>query len=682
MKIIQKSDINPKIRNIYTDFNYTQFFTAQNQEQYLKNYMYKKTNLETEQENKYFILKLLMRNIDWQRIAKSGMLQENFIVSQFSISQLVENKIIKNDEYQINYFPIKIFTYLPADHLCKYNNLSKNYEIILSSDSSNDSDNFTIESQQFYQYYVDFINKDKKDYIQNTNKIYPDKENYKINDVHRYDFLQNNVINNDYINKSKYSRRFYDIDSNSSFDDNSSNSSENTKNSLQFFTYDKKYMGEITYNINVISSNSFISTSSITTEYITNSIRYVGIDKKELIKNQKLNLKFIVQHYTMYDICKYYKFTEEELNDNKYGLILNNDNEITKYNFEILFKYQNFDTTKASFKQFINSNITNINNTAKYNFCLYQTFDLNDSTYNQFLTQIKNKFIINDDYKNELSQILAISALQSDDLFEYNVKFHQNDLLNSVYIEKIYYPSSSSISASSWFLGTKQSNYGDIKSLVNINNTDMSRKFTYNDYTYHFIKNISQDNNAIVKYSDNVIITNCKVEDKIRMICALTTNEENYIYYIKTDGYYIGEYNNSDLNKKDINQELRENLSYQHNDFLQTYPIINAYYDNNGYYIKLWTQKYKNYQCGKKEVDSDTLEYFSQQCYFKFGKNICNLNYFNNKNYYIVGRKDLLNCNKNNLIQVKVYFKDIMAILDNKCLAAKIVYVDNAEALE
>ena len=71
--------------------------------------------------------------------------------------------------------------------------------------------------------------------------------------------------------------------------------------------------------------------------------------------------------------------------------------------------------------------------------------------------------------------------------------------------------------------------------------------------------------------------------------------------------------------------------------------------------------------------------FFHTQDYLKEGVNYCHQKYEYNRNYFIVGTKKILraeyNLNDSALQPVKIYFDDIIAILDNKCLAASKVYV-------
>ena len=119
-----------------------------------------------------------------------GMLQEKFIVSQISLDQLEYHNIISEYTENNPYLPIKFFHYLVPQLLCKYNNLTKKldwenylYPPIPKDESSQSSSSFAsittrqiTESiqQPFYEYYINYINQDLNEFIEDTNKFFTD----------------------------------------------------------------------------------------------------------------------------------------------------------------------------------------------------------------------------------------------------------------------------------------------------------------------------------------------------------------------------------------------------------------------------------------------------------------------------------------------------------------------------
>lgn len=641
-------------------FDYIQFFKAENQSEYFKNYMYELTN-KLASNLKYFMIKREMRNLNWKFLSSSGLLQENFITCIFTIKQLVDNGIL-SDLYKDAYLPIKIFHYLIPQLLCKYNNLSniiqirKRKEIVESSSSSNSSyssyssdslnsyesyssyesynsnssessnnsylndidQNYQIYEIQFYKHYFNLINEDKQEYYLNSQRIV-DPMYYSNADVHLYDFLENKLQYN-FNNSCLYTVRSYD------------KINDDLYSSLSYWTRQRKYVG----NVNIVyddyeiqpNGQQKIVQKSYNKEYITGKQRNVGIDKTELLKNQNIDLDFASKIYSIDQICKYYKFTSKELLNHKDGIILNQQSQPTIYNFNILFKYQTLDTNNSDFKQFYNYHKNNFTDEQLTIFGLYQKIDYT-ITNNQIIPIDNETYsnltkYTNGQYSNSYIRTLGVSEKKDGAIYPITKQF-----LNVT---------------NNWFTSTKiRYNYGSI------------RGNTISQY-YDYLQNITEETDFYKTRTDNILVVNVDQQKKIEMIKRIeqaqgnsSTGIINISIYYPNEFWYNTEY------KKLLDQ------------------------DQNGKFIKLFTWKYDQYYVGLEQKIGSVSQYYHSKYYYNKGLNVCDKKYTRNKDYFIVGTKSFMlykyNVSKENLLQVKVYIKDIVCIMDNKCLATKKIYV-------
>lgn len=430
------------------------------------------------------------------------------------------------------------------------------------------------------------------------------------------------------------------------------------------------------------NEQSIAKTISISKAYIADTKRSVGLDRIELIKHQQLPLSFVCQYYTLDQICQYYKFTVEELAENKNGLNINGVfTQWTSKSLEILFKYQllnilndNYTSFNQDFDIFYNTNKSLLTDKALKYLCVYQKITDYQGNLNPVFSQFS-------EYSNN-----SLTSLCSKAYFE--------DLYDNVYYNTDVLDTQFDVQQLNTYRGVYKAHGVFIKELLDpvnnstliLNGASYSRNVDLTEYNY---TTITLSNHSSYLY-ETINIDNSH------------SNDSNH-YSKKTDNVIV--YNMSDADKKVILEDIRyryivnKNISHENNSIYEMnymndvdvhIPYLYKQYDNvsssiikqdanNRYYLDLCVRKY----------NAMYSYYDNNQEQFLFvksaltGENILNptlnkpIRYSVDSKYFTVGIRPLLveNTNSNYTLRTKVYLCDVIAILANRLIVASKLYI-------
>ena len=686
-----------------SDFNYTDFLRSDDQVKFFTDFIIEKANTIAGilLNSKMMYIKKELRNIDWFFLSKSGLLQDDFITLVLNKNWMIYNSLI--DPYEA-YYPIKIIHYLYPSELCRTHNLTKIVnnvyfdQNIFDEDSSSSDSNSSLKQTDdslkgmLFEKILRLLHEDRIQYskayqedlnmLTQNNNVTASKPNflenaslynsqYTIQNEDGSKTKRETCIYDDFVqfvkpsstptqNKSfYYMKRFSDNE----YFISSTTSDSYTLNSyvgydltqpkpiLSFETYDKKYMDlyhELTwlYTDNQDGSVSTSSILSLPKMYIADELRCCGLDRINLLKYQNnLPLEFVCRYYTMYQICKYYRFTSKQLYDNYDGLVITYHNE------------NNTNKTPLDLKTLF----------------MYNSFDMNDEYMIEFYNVIQQQVLNDSEIKNIINKYQRIYD-KSDNIFEtYSSLNSVNNSTSLAEFQEVFSSSSSTISTLEhkfpfsidkfpYEINDKKSNYKIAESNGYIYNATTNTK--------GFIKPINNEENC----SDNLLLTNISEANKKTILNQIVNKEyqykpyQQYIYSIYEQytedptksimqydstqkQYYINvcvscqqqqmffidkgsaiQYSLKTAIPQKITQIIKENGSgWKNNEFVGDYYYPNnASCDNNGYIV-----------CGNYHMMTEHT-----QCI--------------------------------NVLKGIVYLKDIIAILENRLLAcSKVKIVDN-----
>lgn len=646
-----------------SDFDYMNFLQSKDQVEFFTNFIFNKVGSFTINTTmKLMYIKKELRNIDWFFLSKSGMLQDDFITLILDKKWMVNNGLILDSQ---QYIPIKIIHYLHPAQLCRTHNLTKTTDNIYFDDelnedsSSSSSSNIDSSISQFnkgmlFQKILRILHEDRIEYSQsalyekndNRNRYL---ENAKIRDIDFND-IQNQdgsitkiqpCVFDDYVQfirtkvvhsqtkSSYYTPRFAEQEyliKNVSEDCAYIGYNITTpKPILQFTTIDKKYMDlyhQLTwqYTNNEDGSTSTSSRLSMPKMYIADQHRSCGLDRISLLKYQdNLPLDFVCRYYTMDQLCQYYRFTPKQLDENSDGLIITygdeNNTDIIPFNLELLFMYNSFDMSDQHIINF----------------------------YNKHKTKILNNNIIID-----------------------SIVDYQKITLDDGIIKNEYSDLSSYVNTS---LGKLQLNNKKFPKTQCFDKNKTNYNYNYSQAS-SYIERITDDQFA--NYTNNVLMTNYKNKKNLL----------NQILRYSLDGntltaYYI--YRQvKNLNKFVSQTEANSPVPIVDEDQLGMFINVcvrchkqQFFFVDKGNAIQ-YTLRSTMPQAIQAIIKKPQWNYNdSYSCIYYPSNNSCD-----NEGYIVCGMKDMLNCKTT--LKAKVYFKDIIALLDNGLIAcSKVTILDN-----
>lgn len=646
-----------RLQKTNSDLNYIQFLQHENQVQYFKTFIIDKIPKNTALDMQLMYLKKELRNIDWLFLSKSGMLQDQFITLILSKNQMIRNGLI--DETQF-YIPIKIIHYLYPKQLCESHNLLK---IVKNTYFENDNDNYSSSSDQsnssiqqlnngtLLQKILRILHEDRIQYSKNSLYEPNDQNNRFIETAHLkntdYANTVQKCISDDFVqfiktkalhtqdNSSYYTIRFSDqkyLIQNVEQPINSYVGYNLTipKPILNFTTLDKKFTDlyhELTYEYTdnkdgSVSSSSILSTPKM---HIVDQYRNCGLDRISLLKYQdNLPLDFVCKYYYMDEICKYYRFTPKQLIDNYNGLIITYKNQentaLTPLDFKSIFTYNSFDMQNEDMK----------------------------SVYNRIITDTN----ITSDDKNEIKNIIYLyqrivnrQSVQSST---------SNVLIDATYSSLV-------------------ANYNTDKATLQPNNGKFEKHFEIN-------KNINQQKYNY-KRADLIITNTDNFSDNLLLINLKNNNLKRNIIQVIQKTTQINGYNTDYCLYRYIQPSVREGMQQRY--VLQNIPIPIMDIDENGHYLNLCVR------CHEKQffyVDRGTAiqNVLRPPIPLSIQNAIKNNDFYypnnrscDNNGYIICGLYDMLTLYTDcyTVLKAKVYFDDIIAILDNGLIACNRVKI-------
>lgn len=683
--------INEKYYNIISDFDYLNFLDSDNQVEYFKNFI---TTLVLDKTLPYKmpIIKRQLRCMNWQFLTSTGLLTPQFICLVITPKQLMKLDLISSEQLQ-NAIPIKILHYLNPYELCRNYNLMIPYQmkyytdISDISDQSDNSYNSDISENNDYDYTTingtllqcifNILKDDRIEYSnwvnsnEQINAIYSGTDDivtqkpYTFDDyIERYSHDDGNnqtelysdqiILNNRYCYSPRFSNLKYLIEQSeiSNYSDNSIMFNYNTIDNI----FKERYTQNVyQYTFDEYGNESATDMETKIVPYISDNKRTIGLDKKALIKYQYLPFDFICQYYTLEQISQYYTFTMKQLYDYRTGLYLNNSlNEWTEKSIQILFKYQNLDLSTAEnknyFKQFCIYNHDKISSKAEYNLAYYQ--------------KITDDGIIYEEVSSVTSSTSSsVQKFSLEDLKDNIYLTKAVDLSKTQYSKQMFNTAVGYTQVNGEFVPDFLQNAGSIVGIHNVwqrivDNIEYNIKSLLAFKTGKTYQNCFDWNNYTTTYNGQLIL-------------------QSNVLKNKTDTILL--YNLSDSVKQDILNEIYMpfmSSTISANSQRTAYHLYDVKETNdNKKYLDLCIRNYsKKYE---------KLDYQTNIATNIYGMSTLNIGinepvkYSIDNNYFIAGPRFLLTENLScvSAVRVRVYLKDIIAIMHNKLIVAKKVLV-------
>lgn len=659
-----------------SDFNYYDFFAAKTNQQlnqcdYFKEFL--KSKITEEIPYKILQLKSQLKKIDWGFLVKSCQLTTEFILMQLDYNWCKDNAIISGSiETEKNFITINILNFLDPIQLCKNYNLTQKI--------NDDTEKTLLEA------IIEIIHNDRIKYSisdrlyssisdESDVGIFDSSYNHNIQNVIFDDFIQYyqsssffTPTENSFYYMSRISDTYglnYRIDINNEYSSEYSGYESTLPTPiLKFHTTDKQFLENYTnisyeYQINQKQEQVVTTIKTSNTPYIADKIRYVGIDKKTLIENQiDLPNNFLCRYYNIDEISKYHGLLYDK-NDNNENIIINtpsifslSDSSYTSiesnYNFDQLFENNYFNFNDPQIISFLKNQENILSDKAKKDICLYQKIT---DDFGNILPIVSSLNFIND---SSYSNLINTASLQE----------NEGKFIKTINFKPLY------------------SQSGIIDDLVIINDKDIrltnyaNIKYTSNTVdTLPIILNTDSSSESYYgKFSDNIIVTNLSNITKQNLLLAIKQRTK-----INGNNFYL--YGNSSNENNEPILKIVED-SIENNSYLNLCIRLNiTKFDilDNSYQFKTFQDDYID-KLDFSLTNNVNIFDSNNDEYYQLLPNKLLLD----KKYFICGTSFNLHSYYSalNYLPVKVYLKDIIAILDTGTIAASKVWINKNKIKE